>query len=776
MVQSTFRSALDRMKETPGFCFTASSALFYEWVAENDPAMLAEIKERVKEGRWNLVGGWWVEPDVNMPSGEALARQGLYGQLSFRRLFGRTAKAGFNPDSFGHAGTLPQILKLQGLDNYVFMRPRPALKTLPANIFWWEGPDGSRVLAYRIPISYNDRGSVRKRLLRVLKQFRKEPVHNFMVFYGAGDHGGGATKTNIQSIEQIQSETGAPELLFSTVDRYFREIRSAAPKLPVVKEDLQHHAVGCYTADSEIKKGNRAAETALVTAEKLAAVGAAAWGSTYPKAALTSAWKKVLFLQFHDSLAGTALPEHHLAARQGHDYALEVAHEVMYKAAEKLAWRVPAEDPDSYYLMVFNPHAWEVNQVVEYDLSWNRETPSRVEDERSAALPHQWVAGSTVAGNRNRLVFRTPVPAFGYRQIRLRKQPGDASSGGVRASTQALENEHLRIRFTPDGTIGILDKDTGKEVFRGGATGARGVILNDPSDTWSHEVRSYSEEIGAFANASTKVVESGPLRGRVRVRSGYGASTLTVDWLLCAGSRRLEARVALEWHEHRKMLKFSFPVDVETPRATYEVPYGHIVRDTEGDENPGQRWIDLTGQRTNGAYGLAVINDAKYGYSVMGNDMRISIARGAPYAHHQPRVLKPGIDYHWQDQGKQTFRILLAPHQGSWREAGIARLAEEFVTPPVVIFQGIHTGSRPQADSFLEVDNPQVVIGAIKQAEDGEDLIVRCVETAGRAASASIELRFANCRWSGRFHPSEIKTLRLNPETGKIREVNLLEE
>jgi alpha-mannosidase len=267
------------MNETPDFCFTASSAQFYQWVAENDPPMLAEIRKRVEEGRWNVVGGWWVEPDVNIPSGESMVRQGLYGQLTLERLLGHRATVAFNPDSFGHADTLPQILKLQGMENYIFMRPAPKEKSLPADLFWWEGVDGTRVLTYRIPISYNDTGSVRNRIKQVLDQFKDQPLKSVMAYYGAGDHGGGATKENIRSINELKGEKDAPVILYSTPDRYFKEIRSMKNvNLPVVKDDLQHHAVGCYTAESEIKKGNRQSEAALVTAEKITAIGLAVWG------------------------------------------------------------------------------------------------------------------------------------------------------------------------------------------------------------------------------------------------------------------------------------------------------------------------------------------------------------------------------------------------------------------------------------------------------------------------------------------------------------------
>jgi alpha-mannosidase len=775
-VHSTFRAALDRMNETPGFAFTASSAQFYQWVSENDPAMIAEIRKRVEEGRWGLVGGWWVEPDVNIPSGESLVRQGLYGQLLFRKLFGRTAVVGYNPDSFGHPGTLPQILKLQGLESYVFMRPMLNEKTLPSDVFWWQAPDGSRVLTYRIPFSYNDTGSVRQRIDGILKL--QEPVPAMMAFYGAGDHGGGASKENIRSIEEIRSQAGAPTLIYSTPDRYFAEIREAHADLPVVRDDLQHHSVGCYTAESQIKKLNRATEMALVTAEKIAAVGALAWGAAYPKAEFTAAWERILFLQFHDSMAGTALPEHYqTAVPQSYGYALDTANRALYMAAQKLAWQVPATDPDSRYLVIFNPHAWPTVTPVEYDIAYPPDTPLMVEDQAGQPVEHQSLPASTEVNGRQRIVIRAPLPAFGYRQVRIRKAPAGVSApaAAVHANARAMENQHLRVAFSEDGGIALFDKDAGVAVF-GSASGARGIVFDDPSDTWSHNVRAYDQQVGAFGSAKIAVLENGPLRARVRVRTTYGASALTIDWLLYAGAKSLEARVSLDWHEHRKILKFSFPVDVSAPKPTYEIGYGSIERQANGDEDPGQRWIDVSGAH-GPAYGFTLVNDAKYGYSVAANDLRLSVVRGAPYAHHMPHVVTEDHDILWQDQGVQTFRMLLVPHRGTWQDANAPRIAEEFTAPIPVIYQGIHPGRRPAADSLLAVDASNVVVSAIKQAEDGTgDLILRCYETAGRATNASLDLRFAKQKWTGAFRPLEIKTLRFNPRAGTFREVNVLEE
>ncbi len=780
VVLSTFRSALDRMTKDPDFTFTASSAQFYEWVAQADPEMMEEIRQRVKEGRWDVVGGWWVEPDVNIPNGESLVRQGLYGQQVFQKLFGRHVVTAYNPDAFGHPGTLPQILKLQGMSSFVFMRPLLNEKSLPGPLFWWQSPDGTRVLAYRIPISYLTSSEALPDRLRQIMADYPGPIKGLMAFYGVGDHGGGPTTKDVGSIHDLLKQPGAPPVLFSTPTRYFSEV-GKLPKLPIVADELQHVAVGCYTAEWEIKKNNRTVEAALATGEKMAELASLLAGANYPAADFAESWKKVLLMQFHDSLAGTALPAHYDVARSAYGYALEVADQAINRAAQAIAWQIPAIDPNSEYLVVFNPHAWNANLNVEYDLGFEfadqaQTQISLLEDERGNPIPHQWTQASTITDHRVKLVFAAPVPAFGYRQFRLRKvQAGAPPASTVHASEKELENEHLRVSFDNSGALAIYDKDAKAEVFRG-TGGARAVVLDDPSDTWSHDVRAYTDEVGHFGNARFRVMENGPVRVSIRERTSYGASSLQTDWILHAGSRSLEARVLLDWHEHLKVLKFSFPLDVESPRPTYEIPYGYITRKANGDEEPGQRWVDLSGARVGGEYGLTIINDAKYGYSVQGSDLRTSIARGAVYAQHIPRHVDPNGEYQWQDQGEQTFRMLLTPHQGAWQDTGVVRRAEEFTAPVPVLYQGIHRGSRPLAASFLSVDVPDIVVSVVKKTEVGNDLIVRCYETAGHPVRATLELGLVKRRWTGTFRPLEIKTLLVPRAGGPIREVNVLEQ
>jgi alpha-mannosidase len=266
------------------------------------------------------------------------------------------------------------------------------------------------------------------------------------------------------------------------------------------------------------------------------------------------------------------------------------------------------------------------------------------------------------------------------------------------------------------------------------------------------------------------------MRAVTRTISKFGDSELQIDWTLYAGSGNLEAKVTLDWHERLKMIKFSFPVDVEAPAATYETPYGNIVRQTNGNEDPGQRWIDLSGTRDGKMSGLTVINDAKYGYSVNGNDMRISIVRSAPFAHHVPKVLDMNSEHIWMDQGIQTFRMLLVPHAGTWQSVNIPRLAEEFVSPSLVIYQGTHKGTMPKSRSFLSVNAKNLVISAVKHSETGDDIIIRVVETAGEHVSATVTLSLLNKSWTDDFRPYEIKTLRYFRKSGDLKVVSLLEE
>lgn len=776
---ATFRSALDRMREYPDFIFIASSAALYEWVEQNDPQMFAEIRQRIAEGRWGVVGGWWIEPDCNIPSGESFVRQGLYGQRFFKEKFGVTATVGFNVDSFGHNGMLPQILKKSGMPYYIFMRPSPHEKGLPGRLFWWESDDGSRVLTFRIALAYGSWGDELAHHIANIAAELKDPLNEMLCFYGVGNHGGGPTRGNIESIHTLSHESQLPELIFASPDTFFASVDQPSSHFPVVHEDLQHHASGCYAAHSGVKKWNRSAENKLLAAEKFSVLADHIAGASYSHE-FSRAWKNVLFNQFHDVMAGTSLEEAYDDARDAFGEANAIADRALNHAIQALTWKINIEpEPGLIPMVVFNPHAWPVRVNAELELGWprNHDAEQTLVDDQDKPVPYQLVQSHNTAGGR-RLSFIADLPALGYRVYRMLTRPASQVFEPVPAGEHVLENVHYRLEFNPEtGFIRSLrDKQKGLEVFSGDA--AVPVVIDDPSDTWSHNVFVFDKVDGQFALRKIERIEQGPVKSVIRVISVYNQSELIQEFAMFAGRDEIEVSVTVDWHEHQKMLKLRFPVNVYQIHATYEIPYGHIERMTNGEEEPGQAWIDLSGvsPETNDRYGLSLLNDAKYSYDVSLNDLGLTVLRSPIYAHHMPAVPDPDKRYSYQDQGVQKFHYTLLPHPGGWDEAGTVRKAVELNQRPVALVTTLHPGPLPHSASFLSVDQDNIVISVLKKAEDNDDVILRAYETAGAATTATIKLGWFNRSLTASFGPCEIKTFRIGADPNQPAiETNLLE-
>jgi alpha-mannosidase len=777
-VKSTFRSALDRLSEYDDFTFISSSAAFYEWIEDNDPAMFAEIKARVAEGRWQIVGGWWIQPDCNLPGGESFVRQGLYGQRYFMRAFGRMARVGYNVDSFGHHGMLPQILLKSGLEYYVFMRPMPHEKGLPGRVFWWEADDGSRVLALRLPFEYCTWGKdLEQHVQRCAAEIRA-PVDAMVCFYGVGNHGGGPTRENIESIHRLQNSPGLPRLVFSTPDQFFENVRARNVPLPVVHDDMQHHASGCYAAHSGVKRWNRQAEHRLLTAEKWAAVATRTLSQRYPTPELSAAWKAVLFNQFHDILAGTSLESAYDDARDAFGEASAIAGRAHNHAVQALAWNINIEPEEGMRpIVVFNPHAWPSRANVELEFG-RLNIDDGLLDDGGRPVPFQTVQSQATASGRNRLCFVADLPPLGYATYRLAPGASQSDAKPITASDTALENDALQLEFDPrTGFIKSLrDKARQLEVFSGPA--GRPVVLHDPSDTWSHNVYRFDQECGEFRASSVCLVEHGPVKSVVRVVSHYEASELVQDFALYRDINRIDVRVTVDWHERFKALKLRFPTNFNFMKVTCEIPYGHIERFANGEEEPGQSWVDITGtaRDTGDLYGLSILNDGKHSYDVEVRDIGLTVLRSPIYAHHIPAAPQEGARYSFIDQGRQTFTYSLLPHPGGWETAGTVRSAQEINQPPFALAATSHAGPLPQRESFASVDQDNIIISAMKQAEEGDDLILRAYETAHIQTAAVICLPQWGRNISVVFGPCEIKTLRIPRDLGQpVTENNLLE-
>jgi alpha-mannosidase len=783
-VLATFRSAVARLKEYPDAAFIASSAQFYQWVKEADPGLFEQIRGLVKEGRWNPVGGWWVEADVNCPLGESLVRQGLYGQHFFIENFGRRTEVGFNPDAFGHPWTLPQILRGQGLGGYFFMRPGPHEKTdLRTPLFLWQGPDGTKIPAVQIFGSYN--GSERSLEAQIEGTDRYFSEHQpsqktRVVFYGVGNHGGGPTKAAIEKILELQRTF--PQIRFSSLDRYLAAIRPGLKALPVVNDELQHHARGCYSACASVKAWNRESEWALLTAEKLASLDTALLGVEYPMEPLRKSWEKLLFNQFHDILAGSSIEEAYRDARSDYGYALSTARDVIARSLQDIAQMVNTEAVPNERcapFLVFNPHAWRVREPVEVELErLGRGTPCLFRyDGRMTPYQEIRTAGVKV-GSRIRFVFEDELPSLGYALYYLDfsgdKRP--AWTPGVKVDDYVLENDFVRVAFDEkSGAIrSYLDKTTNRELLREPASA---IVLDDPDDTWGHGITAYDREAGRFGEAIFRSIEPGPERGRIQVKTRYGDSSLLQDYRLSASGPELHCRATVNWNEYYKVLKIGIPTILDTGTLTYSIPYGFIERPMNGEEEPGQTWVDINGSDDKGKYGFALFNDGKCGYDVKDGEIRLTVLHSTAWSHHVPETLRENEGFRIMDTGVHEFSYAFLPHQGDWRDAAIARRAESFGMKPFVVLTDRHAGAWEGRKEFLTLASPQVAATVLKMAEKGEALVLRLVELAGREAGGEVRTILADKPIPYRLRPCEIKTILL-PLDRKIppREVNLIEE
>lgn len=779
LVKSTFRSALDRMKEYPDYKFTSACASYYKWIKLSEPEMFEEIKERVKEGRWGVTGGMWVQPDCNIPSGEAFCRHLLYSQKFFKENFGSIAKTGYNVDSFGHNGMLPQLLKKSGIDNYVYMRPnREAEKpSLPSeNLHIWQSPDGSRVKAFRILDGYGD--DLREERI---DRYR-EKSQSQMLFYGIGNHGGGPSKEHLNSAEKLVKND---DFKYAVPDEYFNEVDD---DMPTVTDDLQHHASGCYSANSAIKSANRRAECELVSAEKFDVLSSLLTSSETHKNSISSAWERVMFNQFHDILAGCSIKEAYTDALNAFGYARETALEIGTFAQQKISWRIKTTDflnaceyemrdrmwyreGEGAPIVVFNPHSFPVSSYA----SFGTQRVSRVVDCDGNDVPFQLVRASyTDGGTYLKCIFKADIPAYGYKVFYLyRKEEYSAETAfdtDVSAGKNYIENRFLRAEIDVESgaVIKLTDKRSGKN-FAGEKLG-RAIICNDiKNDTWAHAVTEFNDEIGSFGGGKCEVIENGPIRATIKSTVKYNNSVFIRYYSLYSESDCLFVKCRLDFDEEYKLMKLCFETALQEPSVTYSMPYGFIEKEANSQEEPSHAWTDIHDR--NGV-GLGIINDCKYSFCACGNDLRMMTARESAYLDHFGQKYRDG-EMQFLDKGEQEFCYEIVPHTENINSYLFKR-SELLNTPLSVQQETHHDGTLPEVFSALNIDKDNIVVTAVKTAEDGDGIILRIVECAGERTKAKISFNALNTEFEPDFAPQEIKTVRIKAD-GKIKEELIIE-
>ena len=772
----TSQSAVDRLAEYPDFHFVRGESQIYAWIEAENPPLFAEIQRLIQAGRWHVVNGMVIQPDMNLPQGESFVRQVLLGKRYMQSRFGVEPTVAYCVDSFGHAGTLPQILRKCGFTSYVFMRPGPHEKELPANVFWWVGPDGSRILTFRIAGAYTTGSPDHEAHIAQAVAAKPPGLDATMCFFGVGNHGGGPTKEQIENVRALAAAHDDLDIRFSWPDAYFAAMAAQTHTLPIVADELQFHAVGCYSVNSALKRAHRRAECALLAAERFVALAQLIVDAPAPRDRLRDLWHELCFNQFHDTLGGSSIKtaEDDAIAALG---AIEgAAAAITDSAGRAVGARVDTSGAGGAVLL-FNPAAQEAQTYLEYEpwtgwQSWDGAQWGLVDDQ-DRPVPYQMIDPQAALGGQGiqRLVFPVKVPPLGYRAYRF--APGlpraKTPASNLRATTAELENEHLRLRLDPatGDIVSCIDKQTAMELVGPGGWNV-GQVLEDHSDTWSHGVQRYDRIAGAFGDARITVGDTGPLQISLLVERTYGDAHWLQELVLRSGERRLLIRNWLTWQEAWRMVKLAFDVNTGSPQASHDIPFGWRHRPCDGVEVPTQMWMDVSGplrdateQTAVHTAGAALINDGKYGCDVQGSTMRLTVLRCTPYAYHEPHQFGAKQRYDWVDRGDQEFTLVLCPHVGDWRDAGIVHQARALNLPIVPITMHCHPGDRPRQDSLLELSSAELELTALKPAEDGDGFIVRLADAHGRGAGGT--LRWLDQKFPVAVAPFEVVTLRIVP-------------
>ncbi len=718
VTRATFQSALDNLKWYPDFRFSHGQAHSYQWIEQRYPDMFRQIQEYVRSGRWEIVGGTWVESDANIPSGESLVRQYLYGKRYFKQKFGVEVKHGFYPDTFGHTATLPQILSKSGIDTYTFFRPWE-----DERIFWWECPDGSRVLAHHPSNWYGTWSGIPDTLwTAAVNTHEKFGISDAIQFFGVGDHGGGPTRRQIEQIEQLSKVDLYPKTEMSSFDAYYQKLLSKERDAEVHRGELNPAFEGCYTSQAMIKKNNRKAEALLPTAELFSAI-ATKYGYDYPGDEFTDAWHKVLFNQFHDILCGSGIHEVYADAEQFYADAFDRAGTALHGALRAIAVNISTDSrvKQARPFVLFNPLNWKRSEPVEMMVRNDADQDPKIIDERGKEIPVQIIERRPDSA---KVVFlANGIPSVGYRTywIASRKQGNPRQANDL-----VLENRFFRVEIdSVTGSVArIYDKLKKREVLQRGKLGNQLQIQEDDTGMSAWVIGLHGEAKAINAPSTVRVLESGKVRKIVRSEYVYEKSTFTQDVVLYADYPRIDFRFSADWQHRKRILKIAFPLSVSGGNATFEIPFGAIERPSDGHEVVAQKWVDVS----NAEYGVSLLNDSKYGFDVKDGVIRMTALRSS--TDPDPKA----------DEGAHEFSYALYPHSGRWQEAQTVLRGYEFNTLVVILPVEQHVGSLPSSFSFMQFGNPSVVLTAVKKCEDDKNLIVRCYEATGKSAQERMRL------------------------------------
>jgi len=741
--QLTYTRATDNLMLRPEYTFAHSQAALYEATEKYFPELFAKIRKYIAEGRWEIVGGMYVEAEGGGPSGESFVRQFLYGKRYFRSKFGVDVKVGWLVDNWTQPWQLPQIMEKSGVDYYVFMRGAPG-----QHLFWWQSPDGSKVLTCHL-VSYIQH--LMTRPFPDWDSFAREIEHRYgvrdcMVVIGSGDHGGGPTFTEIENVAQLEKESSS-RIFFDTTKKYFEVLLPQSGSLPTVNYELGYEAVGCLTGLAEVRKENRRAENLLIDAEKFQVIADLVSGIGYPKGELAEAWKKVLFNQFHDSIGGCISPSATEVALKSYAEVQATARKALDSALQAIAAQVDCPTPT---LLVFNPLSWERDDLVEAEAPVPLTGEVRITDEHGTEVPTQIIDEGLKGGKgKAKFIFvAEKVPSLGYRGYRITSGDGTGGPTDLRVTESEMENACFKVRISPKtgNPESIYDKRTGRELLRDG--GMTFEAFEDMGESEGFLVggnRARDAHIALLgrpwrieSDPRIEVLERGPVRAVVRVTKRYQGSYFTQDIVLYSRLDRIDFNLMIDWHDIHRLIKAVFPLNVDKGTLTSDSPYGSIVRPQTGEERLTIQWVDLSNEE----HGVAVLNDSRYGYDALEDNIRLSLLRS------------PTEPMYSTEEGMHTLRYSLYPHKAK-AMVDVVRRAFEFNDGLMPVNQGAHKGKLPRSSQLIGLSPDNIILTTLKKAEDGDDIIARFYEIDGKQCTAAVTF------------PKDIATVNM---------VNLLEE
>jgi len=761
---ATFRNAVDILGEHPGLIFCHNEAVLYQWVERYDPALFKDIRSLVRAGRWAIAGGWFIQPDVNLPGTESLIRHIAEGRRYFRDEFGCTPRVAYSFDSFGHSGGLPQILRRAGYEMYIHMRPLSHELALPADLYRWRGADGTEIPAYRISVGlyHTERDNIEERLASgaalALELGRDVPV-----FWGLGNHGGGATREDLRKMDAFIERERRVRIVHSTPDMFFEAVREAAKTAPVFDGDLQRCFTGCYTSLSRLKRQAVRSLGGLVQSEALAA---AAWWLTdheFPAEKLREAWRIHLFNDFHDIITGSCVEPAEQDALGQYGRAEDIARSLRLGAVAALNQGARKSPPLPVTVANANPSLVRVpvefECMADYRPFWKGEWHLRLfrpdgrevacqEEQPEALLPfNDW---------RRKISFVDDLPGVGVSRYELRAFEGPAGREGDnkkkregekggrirgRAPQARVPIRSAALTYRLSRTTGLLQSiktPAGVECLAGPLF--EPLVIEDTGDSWGTECWSYRKIAGRFKSEGLPLVlKKGPVRTITQSAFSFKKSRIVVDLYSYPDWPVLEFRLRVIWNEERRRLKLRIPSCLAPSSVLCEVPGAAVRRSSDGQEHVHGRWLLIEGRAGGGAAALGVATSGQHGFDYQDGEVRLSVLRSAAYCHERRFKIDRVPARKFSDIGVHDVRLLVTAGPPDKVRSMLPGLADYLSAPPAV-YSHLPSRSAESSAELVSLTPANIRLLACRRAWDGESFVLRLQEATGKRTRAKLSI------------------------------------